>query len=99
MQIWTLDYLSNRPQHAKTKLETSAQIALYTGAPQGCVLSPVLFILYTNDLQWHSDNAMICKYADDTVITGFIKNEYLDCTHFVNEWCKHNFLDVNLSKK
>ena len=47
-----------------------------TGAPQGCVISPVLLILYTNDCQ--SDIASInpiSKFADNNAILGLINNK------------------------
>ena len=73
-----------------------------TGAPQGCVMSPVLFILYTNNLSWNSNNVCMIKYADDTVILGMIENddntEYLSCIEFANNWCEANFLDLNVQK-
>ena len=100
--LWILDYLTCRPQYVRTKQETSSHITLNTGAPQGCVLSPVLFIMYTNDLRWHSDTVRIFKYADDTAVVGLIKNsddnEYFKCIDFVNNWCKEHFLKLNVTK-
>ena len=100
--LWVLDYLLNRPQYVQTKTEISDTISLNTGAPQGCVLSPVLFIIYTNDMQWRSDKTFIVKYADDTAIVGLISKDddkdYLDCIDFVNLWCNQNYLDLNVSK-
>ena len=55
-------------------LETSPPIAISTGAPQGCVLSPILFIIYTNNMISNYDDCMIFKYADDTVIFGLVRN-------------------------
>ena len=70
--------------------------------PQGCVLSPILFVLYTNDLCWNSENVIIQKYADDTIILGLIENdcdnEYQQCIDFVNKWCIENYLSLNASK-
>ena len=49
-------------------------IVINTGAPQGCVLSALLFIVYTNALSLSSENCKIIKYADDTVVIGLISD-------------------------
>jgi hypothetical protein len=102
LQLWILDYLTNRPQYVRTNSETSSLITLNTGAPQGCVMSPLLFVLYTNDLCWNAPNVSLIKYADDTVVIGLIENdnatEYVDCIKLVNSWCKDNYLDLNINK-
>ena len=102
--LWLLSFLTERPQYVKTQQETSSILTLNTGAPQGCVLSPVLFILYTSDLQWSSDtdSVSILKYADDTAIIGLIKDdecdEYMKCIDFVKHWCDSCFLELNVNK-
>ncbi|GFR57780.1 Battrachocottus baikalensis orf1 and orf2 genes [Elysia marginata] len=53
----------------------SKTIITNTGAPQGCVLSPVLYTLYTNDFRTSSPNLNLIKFADDSVIHGFIYND------------------------
>ena len=73
-----------------------------TGAPQGCVLSPTLFTVYTNDCTAGSENCTIIKYADDTVLLGLILNDdeeaYRDEIVIMTEWCrKHNLL-LNVKK-
>ena len=44
----------------------------------------------------------ILKYADDTVIVGLITKDneadYRDTISQVNDWCKDNFLHLNVSK-
>ncbi len=44
---WTQDFLTARPQVVKVGQFTSNSITLNVGAPQGCVLSPLLYSLYT----------------------------------------------------
>ena len=38
----------------------------YTGAPQGCVLSPLPYSLFTHDCMARHDFHTIIKFADDT---------------------------------
>ncbi|KAI4904352.1 hypothetical protein NFI96_032396 [Prochilodus magdalenae] len=46
---WILDFLTGRPQSVRIGRNTSSTTTLSTGAPQGCVLSPLLFTLLTHD--------------------------------------------------
>ena len=71
---WILDFLSNRKQYVRVGDSCSSTITVNTGAPQGCVLSPVLFILYTNNLRSTQPVCYIIKYADDTAVIGNISN-------------------------
>ncbi len=45
---WIQDFLTARPQVVKVGQFTSNSITLNVGAPQGCVLSPLLYSLYTH---------------------------------------------------
>ena len=52
----------------------STPLILNTGAPQGCVLSPLLYSLFThNCVAMHASNSII-KFADDTRVVGLITN-------------------------
>ncbi len=44
---WIQDFLTGRPQVVKVGQYTSNSITLNVGAPQGCVLSPLLYSLHT----------------------------------------------------
>ncbi|KAK3537683.1 hypothetical protein QTP70_017914 [Hemibagrus guttatus] len=57
---WILDFLTGRPQSVLIGNSTSSATTLNTGAPQGCVLSPLLFTLLTHDCAaMHSSNYII----------------------------------------
>ena len=46
---WILEFLTGCPQVVRVGNNTSATLILNTGAPQGCVLSPLLYSLFTHD--------------------------------------------------
>ena len=48
--LWIVDFLVNWSQtvHHQAALSSSHSINISTGSPQGSVISPVLFTLYTN---------------------------------------------------
>jgi hypothetical protein len=81
----------------------SPTIVTNIGAPQGCVLSPVLFTLYTADCRSVHDNCKIVKYADDTAIVGLINKRgdnkfYSENVNLFVNWCADNFLILNVTK-
>jgi hypothetical protein len=45
---WILDFLTGRPLVVRAGNNTSAMVIFNSGAPQGCVLSPLLYSLFTN---------------------------------------------------
>ncbi|KAI5103598.1 gastrula zinc finger protein XlCGF28.1-like [Silurus meridionalis] len=73
-----------------------------TGAPQGCVLSLLLYSLYTYDCVASSNSTTIIKFADDTVVVGLISNndetDYLQEVKNLKRWCQVNNLLLNVSK-
>ncbi len=99
---WIQDFLTGRPQVVKVGQFTSYSITLNVGAPQGCVLSPLLYSLYTHDCVSSHSSTSIIKFADDTVVLGLIsiKNEtaYLDEVKSLTSWCQDNCLSLNVSK-
>ncbi len=98
---WILYFLTERPQSVRVGHNTSSTTTLSTGAPQGCVLSPLLFMLLTHDCTAKFSSNHI-KFADDTTVVGLIGNN--DETHYreevaqLAEWCGTNNLPLNVGK-
>ena len=69
---WLLDFLLRRPQTVKLNSRSSGTVVLSTGAPQGCILSPLFYSLFTNDCVSHHDSVQLIKFADDTTLEGLI---------------------------
>ena len=63
--LWIVDFLVNRSQRVRYESTYSLSRTTSTGAPQGTVLSPILFTLYTNDCQGNESTPLI-KYSDDS---------------------------------
>ncbi|KAI3365423.1 hypothetical protein L3Q82_010502 [Scortum barcoo] len=99
---WISDYLTGRPQYVGLKDITSDTVVSSTGAPQGTVLAPLLFTLYTSDFCYNSELCHIQKYADDTAIVGCIRDdreeEYRKLVGDFAAWCHTNHLQLNTSK-
>ena len=109
---WVHNFLTSRQQYVKLsnfkqendplnemKSVMSKLIKTNTGAPQGCILSPILFTVYTNDCRTSSKNVHCLKYADDTAIQGLIstsEQQYRDEVHSFVDWCDRHFLLLNV---
>jgi hypothetical protein len=101
--LWISSFLTNRKQRVRFGTALSSSITTNTGAPQGCVLSPLLFTLYTSDCRSSDDSTRIFKYADDTVIVGQLNRKsneevYRQCIDNFVDWCSDNFLLLNTKK-
>ena len=81
----------------------STSLTLNTGAPQGCVLSPLLYSLFTHDcVAMHASNSII-KFADDTTVVGLITNNdktaYRQEVRALGGWCQENNLSSTATKQ
>ena len=80
----------------------SAMLILNTGAPQGCVLSPLLHSLFTHNCVAKHDSNPIIKFADDTTVVGLITDNdetaYMEEVRELAVWCQGNNLSLNVSK-
>ncbi len=99
---WIVDFLTGRPQSVRVGHNTSSTTTLRTGAPQDCVLSPLLFTLLTHDCTAKFSSNHIIKFGDDTPVVGLISNN--DETHYreevaqLAERCGANNLSLNVGR-
>ncbi len=99
---WILDFLTGRSQVVRMGNNTSSSLILNTGAPQGCVLSPLLYSLYTHDCTATHSSNVIVKFADDTTVIGLITDNdetaYREEVSTLTKWCQENHLSLNIDK-
>jgi len=98
---WITDFLSNRKRHVR--LGNMSLTPISTGSPQGCVLSLLLFSLYTNACTSSHQSVNLLKFVDDTTLIGLIsggdESAYRwEIDHLVT-WCDHNNLELNALKR
>ncbi|KAK1786183.1 hypothetical protein P4O66_017898 [Electrophorus voltai] len=97
-----LDKGRDRPQSVRVGNCVSSTLTLSTGAHQGCVLSPLLYSLYTCNYTATSSSTIIAKFADDNVVVGLISDSderaYLEEIKHLENWCQENNLLLHVSK-
>ncbi len=99
---WITSFLTDRQQLVRLGKLTSRTLIISTGAPQGCVLSPLLFSLYTNDCTSKDPSVKLLKFADDTTVICLIKDRdesaYRQEVEQHAAWCSLNNLELNTFK-
>ncbi len=99
MCSWILDFLTGRSQVVRMGNNTSSPLVLNTGAPQGCVLNPLLYSLYTHNC---TATHKFVKFADDTTVIGLItdidETAYREEVSTLTKWCQENHLSLNIDK-
>ncbi len=99
---WITSFLTDRQQLVRLGKFSSNTCTISTGAPQGCVLSPLLFSLYTNDCTSKDPSVKLLKFADDTTLIGLIQDgdesAYRQEVQQLAVWCSLNNLELNTLK-
>ena len=96
-------YLTNRQQATCVNGVLSDWLTVLCGVPQGSVLGPLLFLIYTNDLS-NASNFYINLFADDTCLS--ICHESLTTLNMqcnieserIDKWFRANRLTTNAKK-
>jgi hypothetical protein len=63
---WVQDFLMGCPQVVKVGNNISTSLILNTGAPEGCVISPLLYSLFTYDCVAMHASSSVIRVADNT---------------------------------
>lgn len=108
---WVISYLRGRSFSVKINGCMSTLEDLLYGVPQGSILGPILFILYTKELQAIAAKygLEIQLYADDSqVYTGFnskrpasledTMRRIKGCMAEIKDWMVTNFMKLNTGK-
>lgn len=97
-----LNFLTDRSHKVRVGSHISSSLSLNTGSPHGCVLSPLLYTLYTHDCTPIYSSNTIIKLADDTtvveLISGGNESSYWKEMEQLSEWCRHKNLCLNITK-
>lgn len=96
-------YLTNRKYRVANEEARSDFFPIIAGVPQGSVLGPTLYLLYTADIPV-DNNATIATYADDTVLMTVSKSQEAATKKLqivlnrVTEWMKNWKIKLNQQK-
>ena len=101
--LWSKQFLCDRPQIMSLTGTISDELIVNTGAPQGCVLSPVLFSVYTNEVVSTSPLLMLVKFADAMALVARLQDEnglaeYFLQLDLLNSWF-NSYLNISKTKE
>lgn len=66
-----------------------------------CVLSPLLYILYTDNCRSSHDDRFLVKFADDSALISLFtgpENNHGDVLKDFIDWCDDSYLELNVQK-
>ena len=79
LYAWIDSYLSNRKQFTTINGKESSKMYVRCGVPQGLVLGPTLFTLFTDDLPLSIKSGDTFMYADDTAVFSIGSSQDVTC--------------------
>ncbi|KAJ8417478.1 hypothetical protein AAFF_G00287050 [Aldrovandia affinis] len=66
--LWIVNYLTGWLQYVRQQSCLSETMVSNTGAPQGMVLSPFLFTMYTSDFKYNSESWYLQRFCDNSAV-------------------------------
>jgi hypothetical protein len=100
---WFRSYLTNRTSYVRYCDMLSSSYKVLSGVPQGFILGPLLFNIFSNDLCGVVKYSNCLLFADDIKIFREIKSPHdsfllqsdINCVH---GWCISDFMKLNVNK-
>ena len=102
---WLYSYLTDRKQHVVVGGDSSSDLSVLSGVPQGSVLGPLLFLIYIDDVSTIelSEDCILNLYADDMLLYKTVRSneDYYQLQSDIDKismWVDKNHLSFNLMK-
>ena len=104
MYMWIQHFLQTRTAGVKLDGNLSTKVCCHEAAPQGCVLSPILFLVYTNHIltitkevynTLHIDDLAIWNVSEHTTTATYRIQEV---NSGVNKWTLDWDVEINIGK-
>ena len=100
---WFTDYLNERRQRVVVNGVASSYLEATSGVPQGSILGPLLFLIYSNDLRDAANHSVVPMFADDSkcyqeIAKPLDRNQLQADLNSLHEWSYTWELDFNPKK-
>ena len=105
---WLRSFLQDRTQQVLLGESSSLISTVTSGVPQGSVLGPLLFLLYTANIpeiaskyhlniHFYADDSQLYFYAEPNSVASLV-DAVSDCIGEIDEWMSSNRLKLNADK-
>ena len=98
------NYLTGRKQQIKLQGDLSSWADIQKGVPQGCILGPLLFNIFINDIFYFIEYGTLYNYADDNTLS-YVNDNYEKLIDILEkessvliDWFKFNCMQANPDK-
>jgi Reverse transcriptase (RNA-dependent DNA polymerase) len=105
---WVQAFLAERTQSVVIQQTRSTERKVTSGVPQGSILGPILFLLFTDDIDKiiiepivtykFADDMKLCNVFDPKCTTSDAHDTLQRCINNLYRWCVENSLPLNLKK-